>query len=438
MTPPPRRTRARRLFASSSWPEARYLAAVLRTETVGGALLLAGAAIALGWANTPWSDSYLRLARHVPWPGGHALHLDLTLSAWAADGLLAIFFFVVGLELKRELVAGDLRNPRQAVLPMVAAVGGMLVPALIYTGINLSTARGAPQGWAVPTATDIAFALAVLALVNSHLPQGLRAFLLTMAVMDDLFAIVIIAVFYTEHLSPLPLLAAVVPIAAFALLLRAGRTHWWALLPLGLLAWAFVHASGVHATVAGVLLGFVVPVRGRAGGQPGPAERLEHRWRPISAGVAVPVFAFFAAGVSLRGVDPGRLLGDPVTLGIVAGLVLGKAAGLFGSTYLVARWTRAELDEDLSWADLFGVALLGGIGFTVALLLGGLAFGVGTEQDEHAKAAVLLGSALSAGLAAAVLRRRNATYRRGSGGLGRDAGAEGARHGGRVVPDHAT
>ncbi|WP_232534215.1 Na+/H+ antiporter NhaA [Plantactinospora sp. KBS50] len=420
-----RRSDGRRLFAPSSWPEARFVAGMLRTETVGGLLLLLGAVAALVWANSPWSDAYGRLARFVPWPGGHGLHLDLSLQSWAADGLLAIFFFVVGLELKREFVAGELRNPRQAVLPVVAAVGGMVLPALVYVAINTAAADGAPAGWAVPTATDIAFALAVLAVVNSHLPQGLRAFLLTMAVVDDLFAITIIAIFYTEHLSVLPLVGAVLPIVAFGFLLRTGRGRWWLLLPLGLLAWGLVHASGVHATVAGVLLGFVVPVRSRTGRSTGEAERLEHRWRPISAGVAVPVFAFFAAGVSLRGVDPARLFGDPVVLGVVAGLVFGKAVGLFGSTYLVSRWTRAELDGEITWSDLLGVALLGGIGFTVSLLIGGLAFGVGTERDDHIRAAVLLGSAISAVLATAVLRRRNRVYRRIAERQNRDADRDG-------------
>ncbi|MFC7548900.1 Na+/H+ antiporter NhaA [Plantactinospora sp. GCM10030261] len=402
----------RRLFSRSTWPEARYVADILRTETVGGGLLLAGAALALIWANSPWSDAYTRLGGFVPWPGGHDLHLDLSLATWAADGLLAIFFFVVGLELKREFVAGDLRNPRRAMLPVVAAVGGMAVPALIYLGVNLASPRGAPEGWAIPTATDIAFALAVLAVISSHLPHGLRAFLLTLAVVDDLLAITIIAIFYTDSLSVLPLAAALLPIAAFGLLLRAGRTWWWALLPLGALAWVLVHASGVHATIAGVLLGFVVPVSARGTRTGGLAEHLEHRWRPISAGFAVPIFAFFAAGVTLRGADLGQLVGDPVVLGVLLGLVVGKVVGILGATWLVARFSRADLDGGITWVDLLGVALLGGIGFTVSLLIGELAFGTGSERDAEVKAAVLAGSLVSAGLATLVLTRRNAVYRR--------------------------
>ncbi|WP_433320001.1 Na+/H+ antiporter NhaA [Micromonospora sp. CA-269861] len=413
-----------RLFSRSSWPEARHLTDVLRTETVGGALLLSGAVIALIWANSPWSESYTRLGDVVPWPGGAPWHLDLTVAAWAADGLLAIFFFVVGLELKREFVAGDLRDPRRAALPVAAALGGMLLPALIYVAVVASAGGQGLRGWAIPTATDIAFALAVLAVISSHLPQGLRAFLLTLAVVDDLFAITIIAIFYTADFHPVPLLAALVPIGLFAVLVQRGRTWWWALIPLAVAAWTLMHASGVHATVAGVLLGFTVPVlarRSARGGQPatgdagagegGLAARLEHRWRPVSAGFAVPVFALFAAGVTLRGTDLGALLTDPIVIAIVAGLVLGKSIGIFGSTYLLARFTRAELDEDITWTDLLGIALLAGVGFTVSLLVGDLAFGAGSTADDRVKAAVLLGSVISAGLAATVLTRRNAAYR---------------------------
>ncbi|MET8042787.1 Na+/H+ antiporter NhaA [Micromonospora sp. NPDC005215] len=427
MTSPPSKPRPRtRLFSRSSWPEARHLADVLRTETVGGALLLLGAVTALVWANSPWSDSYTRLGGWVPWPGGAPWHLDLDVATWAGDGLLAIFFFVVGLELKREFVAGDLRDPRRAALPVVAALGGMLLPALIYVAVVVAGGGPGLRGWAIPTATDIAFALAVLALVSSHLPQGLRAFLLTLAVVDDLFAITIIAVFYTADFHPVPLLAALAPIGVFAALVRRGHTWWWALIPLAAAAWALVHASGVHPTVAGVLLGFTVPVLARhrtaGGSQPGTtatgtdegglAAHLEHRWRPVSAGIAVPIFALFAAGVTVRGTDLGALLTDPVVIAIVAGLVLGKSIGIFGSTYLLARFTRAELDEDITWSDLRGIALLAGVGFTVSLLIGDLAFGTDSTADDRVKVAVLLGSVLSAGLAATVLRRRNAAYRR--------------------------
>lgn len=408
-TPPPK---PRRLFARSSWPEAQTVARILRAETVGGGLLLLSAVVALVWANSPWSDSYETVSTFVPWPGGAVVGLDLDLAHWAADGLLAVFFFVVGLELKREFVAGELRTPSKAVVPVVAAVGGMLAPAVVFVVINLPAGAENLRGWAIPTATDIAFALAVLAILGTHLPSALRSFLLTLAVADDLFAITIIALFYTDKFSPLALAAALVPIAAFGLLTYLGKTWWWALAPLALAAWVLVHASGVHATIAGVLLGFAVPVMARNGPGPGLAEKFEHQWRPVSAGLAVPVFALFAAGVSLGEGGIAAFVTDPIAIGVVAGLVLGKVIGVFGSTYALAKFTRAQLDSDLAWWDVLGVALLAGIGFTVSLLIGELAFGAGTEQDQHVKAAVLAGSLAAALLAAIVLLLRNRVYRR--------------------------
>ncbi|OLF09045.1 Na+/H+ antiporter NhaA [Actinophytocola xinjiangensis] len=400
-----------RLFRRGSWPEARRIGDILRAETVGGVLLAIAALVALLWANSPWRDGYASLAELRVGPA--ALHLDLTLAQWAADGLLAIFFFVVGLELKREFVAGDLRDPRRALLPVAAAVGGMIVPALIYVAVNSGSPRYL-DGWAVPVATDIAFALAVLALIGSHLPSALRMFLLTLAVVDDLLAILIIAIVYTSDLATTPLLLALVPIAVFALLVRLRVRSWWALLPLAVAAWVLVHESGVHATVAGVVLGFTVPVRRRdQESGPGLAEHFEHRWRPLSAGFAVPVFAFFAAGVSVADAGGlGKALGETITLGVMGGLVLGKVVGVVGATYLVQRFTRARLAEGLSWWDVLGLGLLAGIGFTVSLLIGELAFGSGTAADDDVKIAVLLGSLTAAALATIVLRLRNRVYRR--------------------------
>jgi Na+:H+ antiporter, NhaA family len=404
------------LFGHGSWSEALRISDVLRRETVGGALLLAATVLAMVWANSPWASAYeaVRDTRLGP----ASLHLDLTVGQWAADGLLAIFFFVAGLELKREFVAGDLRDPRQAALPVAAALGGMVVPALLFVLINQNTGGGALQGWAIPVATDIAFALAVLAVISSHLPAALRTFLLSLAVVDDLLAITIIAVFFTTDLHVTPLLLAAVPLGVFTVLVQRRIRSWWLLLPLAVAVWTLVHASGVHATVAGVLLGFTVPVvrSQQAGGPdagPGLAEQFEHRWRPLSAGVAVPVFAFFTAGVTLGGLSGLRTsLLDPIAVGIVVGLVAGKMIGILGASYLVARLTRAELDEDLSWFDVLGLALLGGIGFTVSLLIGELAFGAGSERDDHVKVAVLIGSLLAATLASVVLRIRNGVYRR--------------------------
>ena len=396
------------LLSRGSWAEAKHFAEILRQETVGGILLLVAAAAALIWANSPWSVVYQNISQFAVGPA--ALHLHLNLAAWAADGLLAIFFFVVGVELKREFVAGDLRDPARAVMPIVAAVGGMVVPAAIYVGVNLAFGSADTlAGWAVPTATDIAFALAVLAVLSTHLPSALRTFLLTLAVVDDLLAITVIAVFYTDHLAPGPLALALVPGALFALAVQRGIRHWWVLLPLAVATWALVHASGVHATVAGVMLGFTVPVLGRHGA----ADRVEHVMRPVSAGFAVPVFAFFAAGVTVGGWSGlGDALLHPVTLGVIAGLVLGKPLGIWGTTYVLARFTHASLDEELAWRDVLGVALLAGIGFTVSLLIGELAFGYGTPDGADVKIAVLTGSVIAGLLAAVVLRSRNAAYRR--------------------------
>ena len=404
------------LFGRTPLADARLLAEVLRRETVGGALLLIATVIALVWANSPWSDAYTAVGDASFGP--RSLHLHLSTTQWAADGLLAVFFFVAGLELKREFVAGQLRDVRRAALPIAAAVGGMAVPAALFALVNRNTGAGALRGWAIPTATDIAFALAVLAVVGSHLPVALRTFLLTLAVVDDLLAITIIAVFFTADLTVAPLLLALVPLAAFTVAVQRRVRSGWLLLPLAVATWALVHASGVHATVAGILLGFAVPVvrSRRAGGPdagPGLAEHFEHRFRPISAGVAVPVFAFLSAGVAVGGVSGlGAALTDPIALGIIAGLVVGKAVGIFGATFVVASVTRAELDEDLRWADVIGLALLGGIGFTVSLLIGELAFGAGSEQDDHVKVGVLAGSLVAAALATLVLRARNRTHRR--------------------------
>ncbi|TQS44751.1 Na+/H+ antiporter NhaA [Cryptosporangium phraense] len=412
------------LLARGTWPEARRVADVLRRETIGGALLLLAAIAALVLANTPASGLYESVRdSHF---GVGSLHLDLTVGQWASDGLLAIFFFVAGLELKREFVAGDLRDPRRAALPIAAAAGGVATPALLYVAVGLS--RGGPlAGWAIPTATDIAFALAVLAVIGSHLPAALRTFLLTLAVVDDLLAIVIIAVFYTDRLHPLPLAGALVAVGLFAVLVQRRIRSWWLLLPLAVTAWALVHASGVHATVAGVLLGFTVPVLRRAPGDgPGLAEHFEHRFRPLSAGVAVPVFAFFAAGVPIGGLDGlGAALADPVAIGIVAGLVAGKTLGISVTTWAVARFTRATLDEGLAWIDVIGLAVLGGLGFTVSLLIGELAFGGGSATGDHVKVAVLTGSLVAAALATVILRLRDRRYRQAHEADSADANDDG-------------
>lgn len=419
---PPAKPRSSTVFARGSYAEALRIGEILRKETVGGALLVAAAIIALLWANSPASDSYFALrdfkVGYEPW------HLELSLGAWAADGLLAIFFFLVGLELKREFVAGDLRDLRKSIVPVAAAAGGVAVPAVIYAVVNL-TSPETLRGWAIPTATDIAFAVAVLAIIGSHLPSALRIFLLTLAVVDDLIAISIIAFFYSTDIQVTPLLLALVPLALYAFLAQKYRrffgrhaaSAWLILLPLGIVTWALVHASGIHATVAGVLLGFAVPVlRSQASGGPeagpGLAEIFEHRFRPISAGIAVPIFAFFSAGVAVGGWDGlVSALADPVALGIIAGLVLGKPIGILGTTWILTKATRATLDSSFKWIDIFGVALLAGIGFTVSLLVAELSFGHGSLHDDHAKVGILGASLLAALLATAVLKTRNRQYR---------------------------
>ena len=400
-----------RLFTRGSWPETRRIITILHKETVGGAVLLVAAAVALIWANSPWSESYHALTNLRVGSDGLGLHLKLSLGGWAADGLLGIFFFVVGLELKREFVAGDLRDPGRAALPIAAAVGGMVVPALIFTGFTAGVADGASRGWAIPTATDIAFAVAVLAVLSTHLPAALRTFLLTLAVVDDLLAIIVIAVFYTAKINLVALCAALIPLALFAVVVQCRVRSPWLLIPLAAATWTLVHESGIHATVAGVLLGLTVPVLS-GGADEGMAEHFEHLMRPVSAGFAIPVFAFFAAGVTIGGYHGlATALADPIALGVVGGLVVGKPVGVFGTTRLLAAFTRARLDDSLRWVDVFGVSMLAGIGFTVSLLVGELAYGAGSDRGDTVKVAVLLGSLLAAAGAAVLLRIRNRHYR---------------------------
>jgi Na+:H+ antiporter, NhaA family len=270
---------------------------------------------------------------------------------------------------------------------------------------------GELAGWAVPTATDIAFALAVLAVIGSRLPTSLRAFLLTLAVVDDLLAITIIAVFFTPDVSLIPLVGAVGLLCLYIVLQRLRVSGWWIYLPIFLAAWLLTHESGVHATVIGVAFGLATRVRRDDGEHESPAERLEHRLRPFSAAVCVPLFALFAAGVVISEGTLQAMLTDPVALGIVLGLLVGKGVGIAGGAYLAARFTRAELAEDLSWADVVGVAVLAGIGFTVSLLISEFAFATDPGMLALAKSAVLTGSVLSALVASVILARRNAIYR---------------------------
>ena len=376
--------------------------------------MLIATVIALLWANSPWASGYFGLRDFQIGP--ESLHLNLSLGGWASDGLLAIFFFVAGLELKREFVAGDLRSPSRAIVPIAAAVGGVITPAALFVLINLQAGPEVLRGWAIPTATDIAFALAVLAVISTHLPSALRTFLLTLAVVDDLIAIAIIAVFYPGEMQFQFLALALLPLLVFAWLVQKRISAWYLLLPLAFATWALVHASGVHATVAGVLLGFMVPVLRRdktPENGPGLAEKFEHSIRPVSAGLAVPVFAFFSAGVALGGVAGLKsAFTDSVAIGIVVALIAGKFIGVFGATWLVTKTTKAKLDDGLAWIDVVGLALLAGVGFTVSLLISELSFGADSPHYSHAKVAILAGSVVAALLSSVILRSRNRHYRK--------------------------
>ncbi|TVL92511.1 Na+/H+ antiporter NhaA [Streptomyces sp. SAJ15] len=405
------------------WPERVQVARALRTETVGGLVLLGAAAVALVWANTPWSGSYEAL-RDLHF-GVPALGLDLSVEHWSADGLLTVFFLVAGIELKRELVAGGLSTPATAVLPVVAAVCGMVVPAAIYLA-TVTVGGGRAGGWAVPMATDIAFALAVLAVLSTHMPTALRAFLLTLAVVDDLGAILVVAVFFSSGLKPAALGGAFVGLVVFYVLQRFRVRGWGWYVPLGVAIWALTYNAGVHATVSGVAMGLILRCARdeETGEDASPGERTEYLLRPVSAGVAVPLFALFAAGVSISAPVLGEVLTRPEALGVVLGLVIGKTVGIFAGTYLAARFTRARLNPDLAWADVFALAVLAGIGFTVALLIGEVAF-PNPADAGRVKAAVLVGSLLAAGMAALLVKRRNRIYRRLWEAENRDEDADG-------------
>lgn len=406
------------LFERPQLSERGWLLRVLRLETVGGLLMLGAALLALIWANSRWLSSYQSLINVELGP--EALHLHLPLYVWAADFLLAFFFFLAGIELKHEVQHGSLSRPSLAAVPIVAALGGMVVPALIYLAFTF----GDPverTGWGIPMATDIAFALAVLAIMGRGLPLALRAFLLTLAVVDDLGAITVIAIFYSDSFSPWYFVGAIACVAVWALLQKrhVGGPVAVALayVPLALLTWYLTHESGVHATVAGVALGLATRGVRMPGEERSPGEAAEYYLRPFVAGVAVPLFAFTSAGVTVRNV-PGapftvppltETLTSPVTLGVLVALMVGKPIGVFGGAWLMARFTRASLNPALRWADMAAVGFLAGIGFTVSLLIAELAFDTAPELLVEAKLGILTATACSAVLAGmALLRRRRA------------------------------
>lgn len=390
------------VFGPGREADTRHLGDILRNETAGGLVLLAATVCAL------------LVATVAPGPYQHLMHAQLgplTVHQWAADGILTIFFFIAGLELKREFVEGSLSRPADALLPIVAAIGGMVTPALVYLATT-SLGGGSHAGWAVPMATDIAFALALLAVVGSNLPSGLRAFLLTLAIVDDLGAIIVIAVFFNHGLDLRMLAGSLACVALFWLgqRLRLDRRRGAVLgfVALGVAAWWLMLGSGVHATIAGVALGLVT--RTREDEDDDPVDRWQHAIEPWSAGLVVPVFAFCAAGIP---VGLGMLTGvfrHPEPLGIVLGLVVGKAVGVFVAARVTAALTSADLAEGVTWRDVAALAVLTGVGFTVSLLMADLAFEDSPQLATDAKGAVLVASLLAGVLGAAALRRRNKSH----------------------------
>jgi NhaA family Na+:H+ antiporter len=362
----------------------------LKSEAAGGCLLMAAAALALIVANSPLAETYF-----------HALHAYLgPLSAlhWVNDGLMALFFLFVGLEIKREFVTGQLSSWSNRALPCIAAAGGVLVPGLIYAGLNAASPETL-RGWAIPTATDIAFALGVLALLGKRVPASLKLFLATLAIVDDLAAVLVIAVFYTDQLNLLALAGALAVVGLLVTLNRLKVTRLAPYLALGAVLWVLVLLSGVHATVAGVVLALTIPLGSDE--HASPLHRLEHALAPWVGFLIVPVFGFANAGVSFAGMSA-AVLAQPITLGVALGLFAGKQIGVFGAAWLAIKARIAQLPAGATWPQLYGVALLCGIGFTMSLFIGLLAFTDVALQDE-VKVGVLLGSLTSALVGAALL-----------------------------------
>jgi NhaA family Na+:H+ antiporter len=368
----------------------------LTDEATGGYVLMAAAALALILANSPVSAAYFA-AFATPVAGHSLLH-------WINDGLMALFFLLIGLELKRELVTGELSTWGSRLLPGAAALAGMAVPALIYLAVN-HDAPANHRGWAIPAATDIAFALGVLALLGSRVPASLKLLVTAIAIIDDLGAIAVIAIAYTDRLDLVMLGAAAAGLAVLALLNRLRIHALWPYLLIGVGVWYAVLQSGVHATLAGVAVAMTIPLQGR--GTASPLLRLEHRLSPLIALLVVPLFGFANAGIDVRGLNLTALIA-PLPLGIALGLLLGKQIGVFGTIYALVRTGITPRPEGASWLQLWGVALLCGIGFTMSLFIAGLAFGDGSTRNEAAKLGILGGSLVAAlcGYGVLAIRRR--------------------------------
>jgi NhaA family Na+:H+ antiporter len=366
----------------------------LQKESTGGLLIIAAAILAMLAENSPLKSLYdAWLSTPVGFQFG-AFLLNKPLLLWINDGLMAVFFFLIGLEIKREFLEGELSDRSRVVLPAIAAVGGMAMPALVYVAFNHDD-PAALSAWAIPTATDIAFALGVLSLLGSRVPNSLKLFLLTLAVIDDLGAIIIIAIFYSGDLSMMSLLVAAGALVALLLLNRRGIVRIAPYILIGVVLWVAVLKSGVHATLAGVVLAFFIPLRDPATGG-SPLSHLEHQLHPYVAFLILPLFAFANTGVSLAGLSPQSLL-HPVPLGIAAGLLVGKQVGVFGLTWLAIRLGLGKLPEGAGWVSLYGVAALCGIGFTMSLFISSLAAEqIGTGMVVDNRLGILGGSVLSA------------------------------------------
>lgn len=366
----------------------------LRLEAASGILLILAALLAMVSKNTP-IDVYYNALLDIPVAiqvGDFVIAKPLLL--WINDGLMAIFFFLIGLEVKREILAGELSEPSRVVLPIIAAIGGMAVPAAIYSMINWGD-EVAIQGWAIPSATDIAFALGVLALLGSRIPQALKLFLMTLAIIDDLGAIIIIALFYTVDLSFTSLLIAITSIVVLIALNRKGVLGLAPYMLVGFVLWAAVLKSGVHATLAGVLIAFFIPFKKEPGETHTQLEKLEHDLHPTVAFGILPLFAFANAGIAFDGITIDSFL-HPVPLGIAAGLFLGNQLGVFGFSWITIKLGISKLPEGVSWLQLYGVAMLCGIGFTMSLFVSSLAFEHhGSDYANIDRLGVLLGSCIS-------------------------------------------
>jgi Na+:H+ antiporter, NhaA family len=390
----------------------------LHTEAAGGLFLLAATVVALGWANSPFAAGYEGLWGRELTIGAGPLAVTEDLKHWVNDGLMALFFFVVGLEIKRELVVGELRDPRRASLPVLAALGGVVVPAGIFLLLNVG-GQGA-RGWGIPMATDIAFAIGVLAVLGSRVPAGAKVFLLTLAIVDDILAITVIAVFYTSQLAVGWLAVAAGGMALVFVLRRLGVRAISAYVPLGVLVWLATLESGVHATIAGVALGLATPAR-PVQGRP-VLEQLQHRLHPLSSYLVIPLFALANAGVPLGADALERAAGSPVAWGVALGLLAGKVLGVAGASLAAVRLRLGSLPDDLTMRHVLGLAALAGIGFTVSLFIAELAY-PGSDLIDLAKVGILAGS-LASGLAGVALLANGRLPSR------RDAAAAGIEPGG--------